>query len=205
MMKMRTKQNLFMAFVALSLVSCPAAFAAAVSYDHVGIGYESVDNKQSDIDPTGVKVHFSKSLGDSFYITGEVAHLSGDNDDQVKTKSDFLNSEIGGGYHVGIFNSVDLYTDVTFIHQSVNTKFDGANTAKAKSNESGYAVELGAKMAFTHSINADIFVQRSEYDSAGMTEFGTNIRYAFEHVDLLATISSGKKQQTVGFGFQYKF
>lgn len=202
---MKNKQNLLGTFVALSIVSCPTAFAAAVSYDHVGIGYESVDNKRSDIDPNGVKVHFSKSLGDSFYIAGEIAQLSGDNNDQVKTKSDFLNSELGVGYHVGIFNSVDLYTDVTFIHQSVKTKFDGASTAKAKSNESGYAVELGAKMAFTHSINADIFVKRSEYDAAGMTEFGTNIRYAFEHVDLVATVISGKNQQTVGFGFQYKF
>lgn len=201
---MRTKQNLLGAFVALAIVSCPTAFAAAVSYDHVGIGYESVDNKRSDIDPNGIKVHFTKSLGDSFYITGQIGQLSGDNNDQVKIKSDFLNSELGVGYHVGIFNSVDLYTDVTFIHQSVKTKIDGTSTA-AKSNESGYAVELGAKMAFTHSINADIFVKRSEYDSAGITEFGTNIRYAFEHVDLVGTVSSGKNQQTVGFGFQYKF
>lgn len=199
---MRTKQNLFRAFVALSIVSCPTAFAAAVSYDHVGLGYESVDNKRSDLDPNGVKVHFSKSFGDSFYITGQISQLSGDNNDQVKTKSDFLNSELGVGYHVGIFNSVDLYTDVTFIHQSVKTKVtDGSSSA----NDSGYAVELGARMAFTHSINADIFVKRSKYDAAGMTEFGTNIRYAFEHVDLVATLSSGKNQQTVGFGFQYKF
>lgn len=205
MIKMGTKLN-FGAFAALSIVSCPSAFAAAVSYDHVGIGYESVDNKRSDIDPNGIKILFSKSLGDSFYITGQVAQLSNDNSGQVKTKSDFLNSELGFGYHVGIFNSVDLYTGVTFIHQSVKTKVNnGSSTLKSSTNDSGYAVELGAKMAFTHSINADIFAKRWEYDLAGMTEFGTNIRYAFEHVDLVATVSSGKNQQTVGFGFQYKF
>lgn len=203
---MMKKHNLFGTFLAATLVSSPTAFAAAVSYDHIGLGYESTSTKGSNIDPDGVKVHFSKSLGDSFYIKGQISQMSGDDNAVTKTKKDFLNSELGIGYHVGIFKSVDLYSDVTFIHQSVKSKFyKDTSTEKLSANDSGFAVELGTKMAFTHSINADLYMKRWQYDEAGVTEFGTRLRYAFENVDLIATIGSSKNQQTVGFGFQYKF
>lgn len=203
---MKKRNNIIIALFSSALISCPNAFAAAVSYDHIGLGYLSVDNKKSDIDPEGVEFHFSKSLSDSFYIKGQLAQLSGDDKQQVKTSSDTLTSELGVGYHVGIFKSVDLYSDVSFIYQSVKNKlYQTTSPVKSSSSDSGFAVELGAKMAFTHTINADLFVKRWEYEAAGQTEFGTHIRYAFEHVDLVATVSSGKNQQTVGFGFQYKF
>lgn len=184
---------IFAAFIA----STGNLHAADVSYDHVGLSFIQTKVDNTELDPDGVELHFSKLLTESVYIKA-LGNLTNASDGNIKL--DRSVAELGVGYRVGVVNSVDIFSELSYL--TISSKVKGSSST----SDEGYSLVLGSRMAFTHDLNADVLVRRSDFsDLDGFTEIGLNVRYAFESVDILSQISTSSDQKKWGIGFQYKF
>lgn len=196
------KSSFTCAFVG-GLVINFSAVAADVSYDYVGIGYTATEVKGVAVEPSGVELKFSKLLSDSFYFKA-LGDMTSANDDESTIDYRYEQStvEVGFGYKTGIFSSVDIFTDVSYLTTSNRVTTEDF---KQSDSESGYSFEIGTKMAFTHEWNADLYFKRMDYESDGISQIGANVRYAFEKLDVIASMASGGDRDSWGLGVQYKF
>ena len=171
--------------------------AADVSYDHVGLSFIQTEIDNSVLEPSGIELHLSKLLTDSIYLKAMGNTTSASSGD-VKLQGS--SAELGVGYRAGVLDSVDVFTELSYM----------ATTSKVKGSSSisdeGYGLAIGSRMAFTHELNADLLVRRSEYsDADGLTELGLNLRYAFKSIDIMGQVTSSSDQNKWGVGLQYKF
>lgn len=189
----------------VSAIAIQSAQAADVSYDYVGVSYISSSIDETVFDPSGIQIGLSKLMTDSLYLKllGSYTQAS-DNDIENK----ITKGQVGLGYRIGIYNSVDVYGEAGWVTASSKLEgdevfFEGGIT---KLSDSGYMVEAGTRLAFTHSFNSDVFVRQTGYSDFGdLTEYGVTARYRIKSVEFVANATSSSKQNAWGVGLQYNF
>jgi hypothetical protein len=200
------KTMMFGALISAMTALCSqTAQAADLSYDYVGLSYISSSVDDTVFDPSGIQIGFSKLLGESVYFKAAGSYTTA-SDDGIKNK--LTETQLGLGYRIGIFNSVDVYGEAGWV--SATSKLEGDEVffegGSTKLSDSGYMVEAGTRLAFTHYFNSDVFVRQTGYSDFGdRTDYGVILRFSYKSVELFSEFTSSSKRNDWGVGLQYNF
>ena len=150
--------TLLFATLSVSTIS----MAKSPSWNNIGVGYVSVDIKDSNFEPTGFILSGSMLINDNVYFHGNYRFVLEELYDEDLDISTF---NLGLGVRHGLNETTDLFGQVSYLNAEV--EYDSTSD-----DENGYSLAAGVKSMISDNFEVVVQATRDSLDGESETAFG---------------------------------
>ncbi|AOW75612.1 hypothetical protein A3Q34_01165 [Colwellia sp. PAMC 20917] len=159
---MKNKSLALTTLLFTTLTVSTLSMAKSPSWNNIGVGYVSVDIKDSDFEPTGFTFLGSKLINDNVYFHGKYRLVS---EEVYDEDIDLSTWNLGLGIRHGLNETTDLFGQVSYL----NAEIEYDNTSE---DENGYSLGAGVKSMLSDNFEVVVQATRDSLDGESETAFG---------------------------------